>query len=184
MRHACLLGVLLISAGSLLLGAACGGSAATSGSGDAGPLCPDDLVNAVESEFCAKDTTPIDCDRVTSAYTSRVCSVAMIPPTKELARSSTVKEYAGTGDPQLGCYAPSGYPAKPGMSQMVQVSGIAKIFSKGCESKNLKVEIFPVMRTGGADDGNLGGLVGAAVTTAASCQADAATPPSRRRQSS
>jgi len=105
-----------------------------------------------------------------------VCSVAMIPPTKELARSSTVKEYAGTGDPQLGCYAPSGYPAKPGTSQMVQVSGIAKIFSKGCESKNLKIELFQVKRTGGADDGDLGGLIGAAVTTAASCQADAATP--------
>src|SRR6188768_2050643 len=151
MRFACLLRVLLISAGSLLLSAACSDSSSTGGSGDAGAMCPNNLVNAAGSEFCAKDATPIDCERVTPAFTSQVCGVAMIPPKKELARSSMVKEYAGSGEPQLGCYAPAGYPAKPGASQMVQVSGTVKVAANGCESNKVKIEFFPVKRTDGDD---------------------------------
>jgi hypothetical protein len=100
-----------------------------------------------------------------------VCKVAVPKPTAELARSTTVQEYAGTGAPQVDCYTPAKYPAAPGTSQMVTVEGLAKIFSSGCESKNLKITFYKVQRGGAAaDEGKLGDVVGSTVVTDADCK--------------
>jgi hypothetical protein len=79
-----------------------------------------------------------------------------------------VKEFGGTGDPQIGCFDPAGYPAKPGTPQTVTVKGTAVIFSHGCSSNDLKIEIYTVTR-GGGNDGDLGSIVGSAVITDADC---------------
>src|SRR6185295_5655999 len=75
------------------------------------------------------------------------------------------KEYAGAGAPKLDCFAPAGYPAKPGASSLVQMSGTVKIFSNGCESKLVKIEVFEV-----GEDGALGAPAGTALTTASECK--------------
>jgi hypothetical protein len=89
----------------------------------------------------------------------------------ELKRSSTVMEFAGSGKAELGCFTAGNakFPKPPGMPQTIKLKGVAKIFSHGEQSNNLQIEIHKVVRSGGADDGNPGELVGAVVTTAADC---------------
>lgn len=106
------------------------------------------------------------------------CGVSTaLPPkangqTVELTRSTDVKEYAGTGAPDLSCFEPESFPAAPDTanSKLVKLTGTVRIFSHGCESKNLTIELHKVVR-GGAEDGNPGELVGKSVTTPASCKA-------------
>jgi hypothetical protein len=107
---------------------------------------------------------------VTGADHTQVCGVPVLDPSTALGRSSGVMEFAGSGPPQLGCFMPGGYPTA-GTSQMVTMSGLAKIFSHGCQSNDLSIEVYTVKRTGGPDDGDLGTLVGAAVMTASDCMA-------------
>jgi hypothetical protein len=68
------------------------------------------------------------------------------------------------GPPDLACVTAGNYPKK-GTSQVVKMSGVVKIFSHGCESKNVTIEVFKV--TGDADIE--AAPVSAAVTTAAEC---------------
>lgn len=106
------------------------------------------------------------------------CGVSLPLPPKEagmtvqLTRSSGVKEYGGSGAPDLSCFELGSLPAPPdkSASTAVTLKGLVKIFSNGCESKNLKIEVHKVTRTGGSDDGMPGELVGAAVTTPATCK--------------
>jgi hypothetical protein len=146
-----------------------GGGTTTSGSGGTSATCPGDLAEAPDSQFCADSASPIDCALVNGAYHNQVCGVPVIAPTTALTRSANVMEYAGSGPPQLGCFAPAGYPSTGGTPQMVTMSGVARIFSSGCESNDLSIEVYTVKRTGGSDDADLGTLIGTAVMTPDDC---------------
>jgi hypothetical protein len=170
MQQAFLRGLLLFlcAAGATTAGVACGGDNTTGGTSTGGPACPESLAKVPNSEFCAKDAiSPINCDGVTDAYTKEVCGVPLKDSTADLKRSASVKEFGGSGPPKVGCFAPSGYPAKsdPTKSKNVQLTGTVKIFSHGCESKLVKIEVFEVN-----PDGTKGAAVGNALTTAANCQ--------------
>ena len=174
MRHAILRSLVLLPIGGLaaLLASGCGGDTAT-GAGSSttggGAMCPDNLAKAPNSEFCEKSAETVDCSLVTTADKNQVCGVPLRQPSAELKRSATVKEFAGAGAPKVDCFAPAGYPAKadPASSATVQMSGTVKIFSNGCESKLVKIEVFEV----GAD-GALGAPDGIALTTASDCKAN------------
>ena len=171
-----------VSAGVLfLLATACGnsettggtgastgsGSAAGGSTGSSSATCPDNLAEAPNSEFCSSDAVKTDCSLVNAGYREQVCGVPVLSPTKELSRSSSVKEYAGSGPPQLACLAVGGYPPK-GTSATVTMSGTVKIFSNGCESNDVKVEVFKM-----TDDADIGASpVGTAVTTPDDCSID------------
>ena len=181
MRHAisrCLFLSLSISLslplGSLtaVLASGCGGDTTTTGGTSTtggGAMCPEDLIKAPNSEFCAAGAKAVDCTLVTPADTNQVCGVALSQPSADLKRSATVKEFAGAGAPKVDCFAPAGYPAKadPASSKTTQMSGTVKIFSHGCESKLVKIEVFEV----GAE-GALGAAAGTALTTASDCMAN------------
>ncbi len=165
--------VVALGLGSLACGNSGSGGSGTGGSG--GGDCSTTLKEAKNSEFCQSTPGSLDCAEV-AGFVNQVCKVALPEPSGELQRSSTVKEYAGTGAPDVSCYAPASYPAPPGASQPVTVTGIAKIFSSGCESKNLKITFYKVLRGGAAaDEGKLGDAVGTSVMTAADCKADVMT---------
>lgn len=132
--------------------------------------CPDDLVPAGNAEFCEHIATTPNCKLVTPAYRNELCGVPLKQPPGELERSTMVEKYAGQGPPDLSCFAKGGYPAPPGASQMVTMSGIAEIFSHGCESNELTIEVWTVKRTGGADDGLPDTLVGSSIATEADCK--------------
>ncbi len=160
----------LLSAVPLVLLAA--GCSNSDGGGTVQEGCLESLAPAANSEFCADEAASPSCALVTGIYEQQVCGVPLQAPPAELARSSNVQEYAGSGPPEVGCFAAGSYPDPPGSSQQVTVSGVAKIFSNGCESNDLRIEIYTVKRTSGPDDGDLDQLIGTPVTTAASCQAD------------
>ena len=169
MRHAFLRSLALpLGALAVALSSGCGSDpiiGGTGGSGGEAVMCPDNLIKAPGSEFCAADAKVVDCTLSSIADRSHVCGVPLPDPTAELKRSSTVKEFAGAGPAKLECFAPAGYPAKPGASSLVQMSGTVKIFSNGCESKLVKIEVFEV-----GEDGAIGAPAGTALTTAAECK--------------
>lgn len=152
----------------MLLGACGDGSSSTGGTGGTGDPCTS-LEPIANADFCAAQAGDPDCKLVTKDQKYEACGVPLKPPLDELLRSSNVMEYSGTGDPDVSCFEPGGYPEKPGTPQTVTVKGTAEIFSHGCQSKNLKIEFYKVKRTGGDDDGDLGELVGTAVTTPDDC---------------
>ncbi len=128
-----------------------------------------DLTSALHSEFCADGAAEVP-DTLKQGAKYEVCGVPLRTATTELERSSNVREFSGKGEPNLGCYAPEGYPDAAGASQKVTVTGFARIFSHGCESKNVKIEIYAVDSS--KDDGTLGALIGKSVTTADDCETD------------
>jgi len=79
-----------------------------------------------------------------------------------------VQANAGTGDPQLSCFDAADYPEKAGTPQTVTVKGKATLFLHGCSSDNLTIEFHRVKR-GGAEDGDIGDLIGAPLVTEAEC---------------
>jgi hypothetical protein len=105
-----------------------------------------------------------------------------------LKRTTDTKEYSDpTGaPPNLGCFEPGGYPAKPpgGTPQLVKLTGVIKPFAnggcpepaagggvtsglsgKGDPAGAVKMEVYTVKRTGDpATDGELDQLVGAPLT--------------------
>ena len=175
MRHAFLRSLVLPLGGvAVSLAFSCGSDPVnpTGGSttgADAGPQCPDNLVKAPGSEFCATGAPAVNCTLVTGSDKNLVCGVPVPDPEMDLKRSSTVKEYAGAGAVKLECFTPAGYPTKadPASSKTVQLSGTVKIFANGCESKLVKIEVFEV----GAD-GALGAPAGTPLTTASDCKSN------------
>lgn len=159
--------------GVLVLSTACGdgggGTGATGASGTGGnhtsAQCPESLVGAPGSDFCAAQATTPNCSLVGPAFDTQVCGVPVLAPTTELARSSNVKEYGGTGAPDLGCFEPAGYPTL-GQSQTVTMSGLVKIFSHGCESKNVEIEVYEAV------DADLGPKIGSTVITPSACDVE------------
>lgn len=164
------------SGGTGSTGATGGGSDACAGLGevtyDASTTCPGKCA-PVNDDYCATDGITNAC----KGGPIDSCGVSLpLPPksggaTVEVTRSSSVKEYAGQGAPDLSCFDAANQPAppEPGASMPVKLTGTVKIFSNGCESKNLTIEVHKVLR-GGADDGKPGELVGTAVTTPATCK--------------
>jgi len=161
--------------GVLLLGTACGGGGGAGGSGNSGTggdgagsglSCPDNLIPAPNSDFCLTQSTTPNCAFIGRNYHTEVCGVAVVDPSSELARSTDVKEYAGSGPPDLGCFDPANYPA-PTASQTVTMSGVVKIFSHGCESKSVDISIFEV-----TDAAPAATPVGPPITTASDCTVD------------
>jgi hypothetical protein len=155
--------------------AACGDSGtASSGTGGGGTgggsgECPDNLAPAKNSEFCTATPGNLDCANVSPAAKNQVCGVSLTDAPGELARSTNVDEYAGSGPPDVACFEPANYPAAPGASEAVTAKGFARIFSSGCNSHDLKITFYKVVRDGSANDGALGEQVGTTVTTDADC---------------
>jgi hypothetical protein len=179
MRHAFLrsLGLPLGGLAALLaLNCSSDPVSSTSGTtgGDSGPQCPDNLIKAPGSDFCAAGAPAVNCTLVSGADKNLVCGVPVPDPEMDLKRSSTVKEYAGAGPVKLECFTPAGYPAKadPASSKLVQLSGTVKIFANGCESRLVKIEVFEV-----GEDGALGAPAGNALTTADACQNNGVATP-------
>lgn len=86
-----------------------------------------------------------------------------------LKRTTDTKEYADPSGkpPNLSCFDPSGYPAKPagGAPKLVSLKGVIKAFANGgCDPGDLigvTMEVFKVKRTGDpATDGALGDPIG------------------------
>jgi len=178
MRHAFLRSLVLPLGGlAALFTFSCGSDPAaptgggTTTGGDSGPPCPDNLIKAPGSEFCATGAPAVNCTLVTGAHKNVVCGVPLPDPIADLKRASpaNVKEYAGTGSVKADCFTPAGYPVKadPANSKTVQISGTVKIFANGCESKLVKIEVFEV-----GEDGALGAAAGTALTTAADCKSN------------
>jgi hypothetical protein len=155
----------LLAAGSATIGCGSDGStsaAASSGNHGDGPC---GLVDADNSEWCQGDAVDPNCSAITN-QTNDVCGIALPNPGSGvvLTRSTNLKEYSGSGPPDVACFEMGHYPAKPATSSMVKIQGHAKIFNQGCNSHDLRIEVFQVQR-GGSADGDLGALVGTAVVT-------------------
>jgi hypothetical protein len=137
------------------------------------PSCPG-LCAITNGDFCAGVQADIDCASASPGAVD-VCGVTLAAPISggevfELSRSSNVLEFAGTGKPDLSCMLESGFPDPPNpMSQMATMRGVVKIFSHGCSSNNVSVEVHTVKRTGGPDDGEPNQLVGSTFITASDC---------------
>jgi hypothetical protein len=173
---------LVVAAGAPSLGcgddsAAAASTASTGGLDGDGP-CGLDV--AANSEFCDGSSEKPDCATLSPFFVNSVCGSPVGPLPVDgtgkvvpLERSSNVKESSGDGPPDISCFEPANYPAKPvsADTKTVTMSGVAKIFSDGCESKNLTIEVYEILR-GGSNDGELGALVGTPVTTAEDCEAD------------
>jgi hypothetical protein len=145
-------------------------------SSNSGPTTPGaeecaELAKTENQEFC--QSVAAECTEVPPGAKNVLCGVPLRQPPAELTRSVDTDEFKGTGPADVACFSPAGYPAKPGASKTVTISGIAKIFSNGDESKKLTIEVYTVKRTGGEDDGMPDQLIGAAVTTASECKSAA-----------
>ena len=112
--------------------------------------------------FCEAAAASIDCANLEANAPGSaidVCGVPLKTPTgtggavAELKRSSGVDEYGGSGPPDLSCFSPGAYPAKPdpANSQNITMRGFARIFSNGCESNALDIEVWTVTSDGQKD---------------------------------
>jgi hypothetical protein len=138
------------------------------------PSCDGRLCGVANDAFCAGNTVELDCNDVPPRAEVDVCGVPLAAPKEAgaplaLERSTTVEEFAGSGDPDLGCWQPEGFPSAPEAPQMVTMEGIVKIFKNGCQSDEVQVSVYTVVRDGGADDGMPGALIGASVVTDSDC---------------
>lgn len=120
------------------------------------PSC-NDLCAVANESFCGTNGSTPDCSDLRPGASIDVCGVPMAPESPDnlaaLERSSSVDEFSGTGAPDLSCFESSGFPAKPGTPEMVTFSGIVKIFSHGCNTRNVNIEAKTVIRDGSANDG-------------------------------
>jgi hypothetical protein len=150
---------------SLTAGTGCGDSAGGgSGTGGGGTTaCLDELTATVNSEYCAATPSNPDCALVTGEYKNQSCGVPLKQPPAELVRSSDVEEFGGSGAPNVACFSPASYPTVGGASQAVTMRGFVRIFSNGCESNDVAIEVFEVQA-----DGQLGTRI-AATETPESC---------------
>lgn len=146
------------------------GTGGNGGGGGASGACG--LAELENGEFCAAQAGEMNCDLVSAVHKHDACGVPLKAPPGDLARSENVEEFGGKGAPDLSCFDPATFPAKPGTPQTVTMKGKAVIFSHGCESKNLDIAVHKVKRTGGADDGDIGELVGSAIKTPDDCTID------------
>lgn len=137
----------------------------------------DSLCTPTNAALCDGAPRTVDCESLPPNAAFDACGVALRHPTSagvslELRRSDNVKEYGGSGPPDLSCVTEGSYPDPPSSSSTATLSGLAKIFSHGCQSSDLQIQVFTVKRTGGEDDGEPDQLVGQLVETAEDCSVD------------
>lgn len=152
--------------GASVLAAGCGDSSSSAGNDDNEISC-DDLTRPVNDAYCHDSCEITQACSLAQTRPIDACCVLLKAPPKSvdspfLARTSDTKDYAGDGPPNLSCFEPANYP-EAGQSKTVTMEGLVKIFSKGCESKNVTIEVWTVKRTGGDDDGMPDQLVGSPV---------------------
>lgn len=134
------------------------------------PSC-ENLCSVSNESFCGDNGTTPDCTSLRPGSLVDVCGVPLKAPAVgdgivELARSSNVDEFAGSGPPDLSCFEPGGFPAAPGTPAMASFSGITKVFSHGCDTASVTIEAFTVVRDGSANDGMPGTMVASTETDA------------------
>jgi hypothetical protein len=125
------------------------------------------------SDFCSSDNCnpALDCRHASQRPINDCCVLVSKPGAgigATLKRSTSTKKYAGTGAPDVSCFSPAGYPAKPpsGKPKLVTMQGLVQAFAHGCDMAGVKIEVYKVKRTGDpATDGELGDLVGTPVST-------------------
>jgi hypothetical protein len=148
--------------------AACGddgsSTGTTGGAGGEDSGCGTQVTPVANSEFC-KEGSALNCNLVSGATPNQMCNVALKTAPAELARATDTDEFAGQGAPNVACYAAASYPPPPPASAAVDLTGYVRIFSNGCESNDVTIEVFNVL-----EDGQLGALVGSAVTTPGDCE--------------
>lgn len=164
------------SAVLVVLASACSSASSGGGSSTTDANCATKLTKAANAEFCIGDPANTDCKLATAAYVDQVCGVPLKAPSGDLARSAGLKEYSGSGAPDTACYEQANWPKASGTAGKAKLKGVAKIFSSGCQSHSLKIEVYTVKRTGGTDDGLPDQLVGTPVTTADDCQKSGGVP--------
>ena len=151
--------------GASAIAAGCGDDS-SSGSTDTEVSC-DNLTRPVNDAYCHESCEITQSCSLAQTRPIDACCVLLKAPPKQvdspfLARTNDTKDYAGDGPPNLSCFEPANYPTA-GQSKTVTIDGLVKIFSKGCDSKNVAIEIWTVKRTGGADDGMPDQLIGSPV---------------------
>ena len=135
--------------------------------------CLDSLNAVANTEYCQDTPAQTDCSLVTGSFQHQACGVPLKSAPGPLERSENVDEFAGSGPPALDCFVPATYPASVGPSEPVTVKGLVKIFSSGCESNNVEIEAYEVLRGGAPEDeGKLGNLIGDGIVTSDDCEAD------------
>jgi len=136
----------------------------TSGSCAAPPT-----LSAATSSFCSSCSFPAGADPTTCSAVRdlNACCAWVQEPTKELTASTGLHNFSiadSTYKPNLGCLTA---PPSSGAPQTVTLKGYLKLFSSGGDSAGVKIEIYKE-----GDNGGLGALVGAAVTTSKDDMAD------------
>lgn len=152
--------------GSSLLAFGCGDSDA--GIDDEGISC-ENLARPTNDAYCHESCEITQSCTLAQTRPVDACCVLLKKPSTAvdspyLARTTDTKDFAGDGSPDLSCFEPANYP-EGGQSKLVTMEGVVKIFSKGCSSHNVAIEVWTVKRTGGDDDGMPDQLIGSAVTT-------------------
>lgn len=132
---------------------------------------------AVNDAYCrAADCSVVqpDCARAASRPVESCCVLVgepgNDPNSPTLVRTTDTKDYSDPagGPPNLTCFDPAHYPAKPpgGPQPTVTMQGYVEAFSNGCDLVGVKIEVYTVKRTGDpATDGEVDQLIGTAVTT-------------------
>jgi hypothetical protein len=157
------LAALTIGLGAAACGDSTGGTTGGGGSGGGSGACLDALSPVSNSEFCQATPASPDCSLVSGEHKNQLCGVPLKQPPGELARSSGVEEFGGSGPPDVACFAPATYPPPAGASQPVTLHGFVRIFSAGCESNDVVIEVHGVK-----PDGQLDARL-ATVTTPSTC---------------
>jgi hypothetical protein len=138
--------------------------------------CPG-MCSVSNEGFCGADALQPNCDALSPSAAIDVCGVGTPAPEQggellALERSANVMKFGGSGPPDLSCLSPDGFPEPPGTPETIALEGIVEVFSNGCQSNNVEIEVFTVVRDGSANDGMPGDLVGTMVVTPDDCTID------------
>lgn len=117
---------------------------------------------AQNSEFC--QGSAVTESAAGSLGKHEVCGIPILAPTTETSRANGVKEFGGTGPVDLACFSTDAY-TDVAQSTEITMHGLVKIFSNGCASKNVTVEVFRV-----GENAELGERIGAGVQTPGECE--------------
>ena len=136
------------------------------------PSC-NNLCSVSNESFCGDNGATLDCGDTRVGAPVEVCGVQMPIPEianelVDLERSSNVDEFAGSGAPDLSCFESGGFPSVPGTPENITFTGITKVFSHGCDTADVTIKAYTVIRDGSSNDGDKDQLV-AEATTASDC---------------
>ena len=159
----------LVQVGFLLFGCACGGSATTLTTQDAGAGTTDGAATDASrttglsgDEYCRSAPSP-GC----RGATVNTCGVCVTPsPRRDVLERTNCddtqrREYcrSGTvGEPNLRCFQPGSYPTA-GVSERVTMWGYVRVFGNGGDSQHIRISVHRVN-----DDGTPGEMLGTTVS--------------------